>query len=442
MASSLGNLPRELQLAIAEALVSSSNGHAAILEWSSTCSFYRSLLAPYVFGTVSLHNDEKCVSALFRIARGPYSEHVKRLVYSGFRNCASDKYDYHTFRSVFPSLVNEVLSELRQFPCLSTVAIRFPSDLYNGPCLDHPISGGRFHLVMRDPEDAKKNALAELLMYQTYKSLSQNLEHRITALEIENLELIAASAFSNEAFHRFLHSIQRFQLSLKEENDPYHENCFKDYQKFAANLGSYFFNHLHHVSELIFKGAKTGTISFTGFGDHGSSVLAKHQMPLLKRVHLEWTYICPGLVEFLVDKLATLESISLHECSASLDINDGLGRHGITWEVLFRRIINANASKLQRFTVTPHCAAEVLRDIFNYRDFEYVLTSPERNTRSMFRYADPNRIFGCNFINEWEIAENWIRGEDHKAYEELLEIVEGNALRISRSHNQYPSARL
>jgi hypothetical protein len=52
MAPSLGNLPGELLLAIADALTSCSDGHIAICDWSRTCSLYRTLLAPYIFHTV------------------------------------------------------------------------------------------------------------------------------------------------------------------------------------------------------------------------------------------------------------------------------------------------------------------------------------------------------------------------------------------------------
>jgi hypothetical protein len=40
-------------------------------------------------------------------------------------------------------------------------------------------------------------------------------------------------------------------------------------------------------------------------------------MPFLKRLHLEWIFICRELVEFLLSKSTTLESVSLHECRAT-----------------------------------------------------------------------------------------------------------------------------
>jgi hypothetical protein len=429
MAPSLGNLPRELQLAIADALAGSSNGLIALCEWSCTCSFYRSLLAPYIFQTVSLQNDERCASSLLRVARGPYNELVKSLVYTGVRHCAFEKYGSHTIHRVFPSLVDDVLSELRQFSCLNTVTIRFPSNIYNGPCLNHLVPRGLCH-QKRSPKDAKRNFLTEALMNQTLMSLSQNLEHRVAALEIESMELINVYAYSSEVFHRFLHSIRRFQLSLKEENDLYQVESFEDYLIFARDLGSYFFDHLHRVTEFVFKGAKTGTISFTGFGDLARPVLTEHQMPFLERVHLEWIYICPTLIEFLLDRLTTLESISLHECSASIGIEDGLGRYGITWGVFFRKLVDAKPPKLRRLTVTPHSIAEILHDSFMFsRDLEKLKEFPKRR---VFCYADPNWSNGCALIKQREIVQNFLRGEDHKAYEELMNIVEGNALRSSK----------
>jgi hypothetical protein len=84
----------------------------------------------------------------------------------------------------------------------------------------------------------KENVLAEALMNQTFMSLSQNLEYRVAALEFEGLELIDVYAYFSEVFHRLLHSIRRFQLSLNEENDLYYVDPFEDYVQFTDNLGS------------------------------------------------------------------------------------------------------------------------------------------------------------------------------------------------------------
>jgi hypothetical protein len=74
MASSLEILPGELQLAVADALAGNRAGHVALCEWSCTCSFYRTLLAPYIFEIVSLKNSEDSASRLLQIARSPYSD--------------------------------------------------------------------------------------------------------------------------------------------------------------------------------------------------------------------------------------------------------------------------------------------------------------------------------------------------------------------------------
>jgi hypothetical protein len=434
MARSLGNLPRELQLGIAEALVDTPNGHAAILEWSCTSSFYRSLLAPYVFETVSLHNDEECASTLLSIRRGPYNEHVKKLVYTGFAHCVSEKYGSHTIHSVYPSLVHFVLSELGQFRCLSTVEIRFPSNYYDGPCLDHLVSDETL-LPMQSANDAEKLkdqriAIAQSLMNQTYKSLSQNVNHRIAALEIEDLELIEVATFSDETFHKFLHSIRRFQISMKEGLDPDYKDFIQDCLLPSAKLGSYFFDHLRCVSEFVFKGVKTGPTEFTTLFD-GNLGLSRHQMPLLKRVHLERIFITWDLAEFFIGKPTTLEHISLHQCSASVDVEDGLPDNDPTWAVLFRNISSTMPSKLQQFTVAPHSVAEVYEheDIMP-QDLETFASLPERR---VFRYADPNWRHGGTVINAEETIRKFMQGEDQQAYEELMEIVDGNALRLSKT---------
>jgi hypothetical protein len=154
MALSLKGLATEIQLAIADVLVATSGDHHAICEWSSTCSFYRTLLTAYVFETISLRNDEESTTNVLRIARGPYSEHVKNLVYTGLSSdFVSDGYEFRhsqTIHNVFPPLVGEVLSELQQFPCLNSLDIKFSvhEDEWSDCIMDH--GWEELHLPMAD----------------------------------------------------------------------------------------------------------------------------------------------------------------------------------------------------------------------------------------------------------------------------------------------------
>ena len=54
-----------------------------VLNLSCTCKFYRSLLAPHVFATIVLRNNEKTGNSVNLVPNSPYSGLVKELIYRG-----------------------------------------------------------------------------------------------------------------------------------------------------------------------------------------------------------------------------------------------------------------------------------------------------------------------------------------------------------------------
>jgi hypothetical protein len=429
MASILKGLATEIQLSIADVLGCSSDGHRAISEWSSTCSFYRTLLAPYVFETVSLRNDEACATTVLLIARGPYSKHVKNLVYTGVASdCVSGGYEFldsQIIDNVFPSLVDEILSGLQQFPSLTSLDIRFPLD--EDKCIDWEKGWPEPLSSMAEIVAAETSEVGRSLMNHTYKALSRNANHQITALKLRDLQSVEVSTFSAEIFHRFLHSIQKFELSTCGFFSDYQLNIFDFHLQFVSRLGLFFFDHLHRVQEFVLKANEYVPLGVMGWG-HASFGLSAHQMPLLKHVHLEWIFICLELVEFLISKSATLESVSLHECKGSSSSSNPAYENSIPWQVFFRVISNAKPSRLRQFNVTPTSVAPEVYENENTPEVQEVMeNNPERR---MFDYATLNEKYGCVFDDEDSTLESFLEGEDQEAYDELLEIVHANASRI------------
>jgi hypothetical protein len=432
MALYLEGLATEIQLEIADILSRRSDGHRDVCEWSSTCSFYRTLLAPYVFETVSLRNDEACATTVLRIAQGPYSKHVKNLVYTGFASeFVSDGCDFldsQTIDTVFPSLVDGILSGLQQFPSLSSLDIRIPTDEDKWCVID----GWDVELLsMAEIVAAETSEVGRSLMNQTYKSLSRNANHQITALKLTDLQSVEVSTFSSETFHRFLQSIQKFELSTVGFENDYQPNIYDYHLHFVSRLGVFFFDHLYSVQEFVLKANEYAPFGIMGWG-HASFGLSAHQMPLLKHVHLEWIFICLELVDFLTSKSTTLESVSLHECrgASSTNVNPE-DENCMPWRVFFRAISNAKPSRMRQFIVSPtNVAPEVLENKF-FKAFvpeveEMMQNNPERR---MFRYSQADEKYG--WISEDELTiESFLEGEDQEAYEELMEIVHANASRI------------
>jgi hypothetical protein len=436
MALSLKDLATEIQLAISDVLVRSSGGHVALCEWSCTCSFYRSLLAPYVLKTVSLHNDEDCASAVLRIARGPHSEHVKNLVYTGLSSdFVSDGYEFHhsqTTHNVFPPLVGDVLSGLQQFPCLSSLDIRFP--LHQDKWLNWIIDEG-WEMELSSTAEvvaAETRDVGRSLMNQTYKSLAQNANHRITALALRDLQSLEVSTFSSENFHRFLQSIQKFELSTFGFESDYYMNVHAYHLQFVSRLGAFFFDHLHSVQEFVLKTNEYAPLGVMGWG-HASFGLSAHQMPLLKHVHLEWIFICAELVEFLISKSTTLESVSLHQCKGSPRSTTLMDENCLPWQALFRAISISKPSRLRQFIVTPVTVApEVYKNQPEITP-EVLELLQNDSERRMFHYSYLDEKYGYVFDDLEAIINSFLDGKDERAYDELMAIVNANASSLSKA---------
>ncbi|MCJ1371814.1 hypothetical protein MMC20_003034 [Loxospora ochrophaea] len=129
MSCPLANLAPELQLTIIDFLL--SEDLAASYALSSTCSFCRYLLAPYIFKSIPLRNTAKSGASVSALARSPHGKHVKTIYYTGsapgrlVEGYRDNDEDYWDTENVFPESVNTVLSNLSEFPSLQTWSIGF-----------------------------------------------------------------------------------------------------------------------------------------------------------------------------------------------------------------------------------------------------------------------------------------------------------------------------
>ncbi len=75
-------------------------------------------------------------------------------------------------------------------------------------------------------------------------------------------------------------------------------------------------------------------------------------MPLLKRLYLQYIFVCPELVKFLIGHASTFESVSLSDCYSSTGYR-GLAENGIPWDALFTAFANVEPRKLRQFNILP-----------------------------------------------------------------------------------------
>jgi hypothetical protein len=183
---------------------------------------------------------------------------------------------------------------------------------------------------------------------------------------------------------------------------------------------------LHNVLELVLKATIYAPLGIKRWG-YESLGLSAHQMLLLKHVHLEWIFICLELVDFILSNLTTLESASLHDCKGSPGSTD-LDESCLPWRLFFRAISNAKPSKLRQFTVTSLTVVPEVEITPIVR--EVMQSNPERG---MFQYSYLEEEDGWVLLDEEEIIDSFLSGEDDKAYDELMAIINANASRLSRA---------
>lgn len=88
--------------------------HRNFINWSCTSSFFRNLLALYIFKNVKLVNSQKSGSSLTAIVKSTHNTHVKELHFVGFahKNPFSVADTFSDTEIVFPDRVPAILCDL------------------------------------------------------------------------------------------------------------------------------------------------------------------------------------------------------------------------------------------------------------------------------------------------------------------------------------------
>ena len=138
-------LPTELQLKIIQELLRNDDIDAQAdnhnkrqdepikihydrISWSCTCSYFRNLLAPDIFKSARLVNNEKNGSSLNAVAKSPHQVHVKELYFNGYaigHPIYIKKPAFLDTEGNFPRSVQALLSDLARFPSPEKLSIKF-----------------------------------------------------------------------------------------------------------------------------------------------------------------------------------------------------------------------------------------------------------------------------------------------------------------------------
>ncbi|MCJ1426695.1 hypothetical protein MMC29_004598 [Sticta canariensis] len=440
MPCSLLSLPAELQLKISKDLFQDKDIEAHeekqdelidishdLINWSCTCSYFRNLLAPNIFKTAKLVNDEKSGSSLNAVAKSPHNVHVKDLHFIGSAvgDLDSEAAVIEDTEGILPRSVDALLRNLQWFPSLQRLSIRFDYSSFNRPDIESVF----YATDLETPQEVLEfEALVAwlALMSRTLEALTKNRPPNFKHLEIRQLRRRDVSTFSNPDFHKWLNHFEQFTLSIHGEECGWGYKSFMTelYPALKRELDDYFFNHLANVTILSIKAPEEMLLGLEGM-DHVPLALKADQMPLLATLHLTYVFASPELIDFLVGHKDTLQELTLCNCYASINSSDA--ENGIYWSQFFTLLFSACPTQLRRLELLGGDMCLLDKKDFTEEQYEKVRTVHRQDPeRIMFPYSFLDDEYGKLSCDKEASLTSLLDGDDQRSWDRLMKLVERN----------------
>lgn len=429
--------------------------HRDLMNWSCTSRYFRNLLAPYIFRNIKLRNDEKSGASVAALLKGPHGDLVKGIYFLGNvpdpysnDNNEDDEPLPERFHKVFdeaeeeeeesvtmalPPVVENLLSDLDRFSNLQFLSIGFTY-----PC-DSPFD------EYYDAEGITKNETPEAahalkaLIRTTYETLVRNKVPQLRALEIRKLLWTFTEPYESPTFHEFLGHVKHFSLSVRggDNGAGWCVNTCDGYLACVTLFDEFFFDHLTSATSMTLQASDQGPIGLEGMR-HARLALNKQQMPLLKSLHLEYIFICQELADFIASHADTLERLTLHDCSSS--VNGLQENEAFYWSHFFDALYGANLKQLFLLDIRPHNAPLTFDEAMDHK-YSRVPTEREEpdnvqqirrvistnRNRRVFEYLTLDDKYGTCYEDDEENQAAFERGEDQVAFDRLMVNVNANA---------------
>ncbi|KAF2810537.1 uncharacterized protein BDZ99DRAFT_314292 [Mytilinidion resinicola] len=422
----LTKLPTELQLLIIEKLQEpGEDSRQLVINLSNTCSSFRSLLAPKLFHSITLHNTEGSAALALAAANNHIAQHVKRLDFKAtLFGTRISPYSYFATRVLIPKAVRSILGNLNLFPKLDTLSIQFDAQSFPGILWD--ILGDEEPI--EDALKLEKEQPWRRLMAETYKLLCGNKSHSIKTLLLQDLIPLGVSTFTNSDFHKFLSTLEHFRITLLGGMAG-HDGNFSSihnsgYKSFVSRLPVFFLDHLDSVKTLSIAGTRNGMLGLNPSTCSAELPLANLRIPNLESFSLEWTFIYDELIQFLTAHAKTLKLISLHNCYGHSQ--DSI--RCVRWHEVFDKLADVGPISLKRVDITIPTAKQI---VYYSQSYEAKIQEVQQ-----LQQKEPERlIFAYGFLSYGILVdatsdntEAFINGDDEKAYARLAAIVKANRI--------------
>ena len=431
--------------------------HGDLMNWSCTSLYFRNLLAPYIFTSIKLRNDEKSGASVDALLKGRHGALVKEIYFLGTippgtanpddnvddddalteESHEAEEENGKSVTITLPPVVDDILSDLHQFSNLESLSIGFTYP-YESVFDEYYDNDG---LEMSGNPEAARDLHA--LMTKTYDTLLGNKNLQLRAVEIRKFVWMFTSPYESQTFHDFLSHVEHFTLSVRggDNGACWCVNTCDEYLECVARFDELFFDHLASATNLTLRAPYQGPIGLDEYG-HARLALRKKQMPLLKSLHLEHIFICQELVDFVTSHADSLEQLTLHDCNGrrnySQDSNDGFH-----WNHFFDALQSADLKHLSCLEIRPYNAPLTFEEAYeppslppqteraepeepeNVQQIRRMLNADPR--RRVFGYATLDDKYGDCVVDEEENLAAFERGEDQVALDRLMGNVNANA---------------
>ncbi|KAL2820260.1 hypothetical protein BDW59DRAFT_150950 [Aspergillus cavernicola] len=397
-----------------------------LIHLSSTCKWLRGLLVPRIFESLYLKNTVKSALSIQAIAHGNHSACVKNLHYIGI--CEEDQLD-SPLPEVYPPEVNNILSNLSLFPNLQHLSIDFPmdsSELWQDT-FNEPFNPSREDALAQEEEDTWYG-----LMASSFNAIASNNPIHFHSLELHHLNVAEISTFTTPAFRTLISQLKSFNLSLEplDNGAGWQFNWAEIFHGFADRFAPWFTDHLHSVEEFTLDPSESAVLGDSGQPYGHDISLADSNMPRLRKLTLRNIIVCVELRDFILRHLTTLEEVVLQECYAIQTWD------AVTWYDLFTPLAQAFS------TSSPTCLKSVKVCYDNPQDEMLDLnvewSDPDLVARAQakiaaepaaraFFYGAISDKYGYLLRDSDKTLELFLRGDDARSYQDLMDVLEGNA---------------
>jgi hypothetical protein len=423
--ASLSALPQELALQVFQSLEISDK-----FSLSATCKYWRAQLAPDIFKTIRLTNNDRVAQSVLSAveAHGQYTTSIEFKSRCGF--------DVElTAPALRPAAAKVLQGHLT--PNLRTVSVHFDYDFDSEEAWNSPEGGSIY--VFAEPEteeyvrEMEETWQWRALMNETWRTLAANVHMR--ELNIVKFVTKWTSTFRTDEFRQFLSRLESssFDFIGLDNGAGWRTNTTAGYMAFLDELDESFLHHMTGLKHLTI--IASDPIGLEGHF-HIPLALQPGDLPLLESLKMRNCFVGPELVSFIQDHAQVLKSLDIQEC-VSGGVN-GSADYGITWAEFFDSVyeakpalteLNAGVSHLQnkselepdyRFEDEPENFQEIRRKLKADPSLRWLA------------YGHIDSKYGWLYLDDEVNEEQFENGNDQRAFNRLMSLVNENATKAKQ----------